>query len=258
VMIFRAAARVADLALRRAGIAFQDAARASERRLLAVALGVPWLTLVAVAEPDKPERFWWLWGLQVLFLAAFVTEVLPRLGARRAVVWAAAGVVIGLVAANGQVLDRAAAWRDHGWAGADAPEIRVIDYVADELRADGKARAAIGYRLFVYRFMPAYHIRNAEYKVGSDFDLLLQYRGGISNADSCAEGFSAADEYRIVRTVPRPEEWAPRLYFHVPLGREFELVRDIYPYRIYKRTQRDLARRVDRDSIGWGHVRSSA
>jgi hypothetical protein len=234
LIAFRGGVHVADLLLRRFGVAFQGEERVRERRLLVISLLVPWLVLVAVAETDKPERFLWLWPLQVLFLAAFVTDVLPRLHTPRLLVWTIIGAFGALLLANGEVLDRTAAWQKDGWAGAEAPEVRVVDYVADQLHGTGKDHAAIGYRLFIYRFMATYHVTNANYKVGADFDLLLRYRQGIANTDRCAEGISSSDEYRIVRVKPRPEAWAPRAFFEVPLD-GFRLVRAIGPYRVYER-----------------------
>jgi hypothetical protein len=235
LIAFRAAVAVAEVVLRRIGIELQPARCLFERRLLVISLLVPWLVLFAIAEADKPERFWWLWPVQVLFLAALVTHVLPRLGAPRAVVALAAGLLSAVLLANGQLLDRTAAWRSDGWSGPEAPEVRVVDYVSDRLRADKKVGAAIGYRLFVYRFMAAFHVTNPDYKVGADFDSLFEHRRGISNTNSCAEGFSDADEYRIAQIVPRSESGAPRLYFDVPLDGKFQLVQEFYPYRIYRR-----------------------
>lgn len=236
-LVFRSAILAADLVLRRVAVAFQDERSVDERRLLVISLLVPWVILVTVAEPDKPERFWWLWGLQVLFLAAFATDVLPRLRAPRVVVWATVGVLGALLLPNGQVLDRVAAWRAHGWAGREAAQVRVVDYIADQLEFNGRKQASIGYRVFVYRFMSAYHIKNPDYKVGADFDLMLRYRRDVTNIDTCAEGFRSADEYRIVQRYPQPEEWAPRAHFDVPLGGDFSLINEVGSYQIYRRRQ---------------------
>jgi hypothetical protein len=234
-LLFRLATSCADLGLRRAGIRLQEPGTVAARRLLVIGLIVPWVVLAAVAEPEKPERFWWLWGLQVLFLSAFATDLLPRLGAPRFAVWLAIAALVAIVLPNGLVLDRIAAWRADGWAGNDAAEIRVVDRIADQLESEGKTRAAIGYELFVYRFMAAYHIKNPNYKVGADFDLLFRYRRGITNTNTCAEGFAARDDFRVEQLRPRSEVWAPRAHFQSPRDEGFELLGEVGSYRMYGR-----------------------
>jgi hypothetical protein len=229
------AVSVANRVLARRGVHLQSGEVAAQKRLLAVSLAVPWLTLVALAEPGKPERFWWIWPLQVLFLAAFATDVLPRLGAARPVAWLVQAVLLVLVIGNGLLLNRADAWLADGWSGRDADEVQVVDYVADRVASEGDGQAAIGYQIFIYPFMANSNITNPQYKVGAEFDLLLKYRRGIANGDTCAEGVSPSDEYRIVRTRPMSEDWAPRHYFDVPLDDRFRLLRELGPYQVFTR-----------------------
>ena len=44
------------------------------------------------------------------------------------------------------------------------------------------------------------HVFDRRMKVGMEFDLLFRFLHGLTNTDTCAEGFSAADEFRIVQT----------------------------------------------------------
>jgi len=229
------AAAVADRLLRRAGIRLQNGEHANQVRVLVLSLAIPWFILLLVAESGKPERFWWLWPLQAIFLAAFITWILPRLRISRPIIWISAISVLMLVLWNPFLLSRVNDWRQAGWAGMDAPAVQVVNYVTNELEAEGRKRAAIGYHFFIYQFMAASNITNPQYKVGNDFDLLFKYPYGISNMDQCAEGLSPSDEYRIVQTKPRDESWAPRLYFDVPLDADFTLLRQFGPYQVFKR-----------------------
>jgi hypothetical protein len=203
---------------------------------LAVSLLVPWIILLIVAEPGKPERFWWLWPLQIVFLAALVTNVLSRV--RRA--WPITSFVFGFIAlallCNPLALSRVNSWIEKGWSGAEAAEIEAVDFIADQLRAEGKNYGPIGYQVYIYPFMAEYNIANPQYKVGADFDLLLKYRHGITNTNTCAEGISSQDEYRIVQSEPRQEAWRPRDYFDVPHEPSFRLVRQFDLYQIFKHT----------------------
>jgi hypothetical protein len=204
-------------------------------RLLVISLIVPWFILVIVAEPGKPERFWWVWPLQVILLAASVAYVLPKFPVPRLVVAAAQLAITLLVALNPMLLSRIESWRAAGWEGADPEEVQVVDYVAAQIRAEGKSTAAIGYQLLIYPFMAKYHITNPVYKVGAELELLLRYRHGITNTDQCAEGLSPRDEYLIVQTRRKngPEE--PKLYFDVPRDKRFRLLRSFDLYQVFKR-----------------------
>jgi 4-amino-4-deoxy-L-arabinose transferase-like glycosyltransferase len=204
-------------------------------RLLAISLAVPWFILVIVAEPGKPERFWWVWPIQIVFLAASVAYLLPKFRVPRSVVAGAQVALALLVVLNPTLLGRIKAWRADGWAGKDAEEVQVIDYVAGQIRGDGKSDAALGYQLFIYPFMAQYHITNPVYKVGGELELLLRYQHGIRNTDQCAEGVSAMDEYRIVQRRPKNGPDEPRAYFDVPLGQQFRLLRRFNLYDVFKR-----------------------
>ncbi len=190
-----------------------------------------------VAEPGKPERFWWLWPLQSMFVAAFLTWILPRFRIFRPLIWVTAIITAVIVGLNPFLLHRLNGWRENGWAGIDAPAVQAVNYLTTELKAEGRNKAAIGYHLFIYRFMAAYNITNPQYKVGMDFDLLFKYPHGITNTNQCAEGLSPLDEYRIVQTTPQKGKEAPRLYFDVPLDRDFRLLRQFGPYQVFKRSE---------------------
>ncbi|MBI3326880.1 MAG: hypothetical protein HYZ81_09280 [Nitrospinae bacterium] len=190
-----------------AGMNRQSEPSATKARFLALSLLIPWFTLLLLAEPELyplggERRFWWLWPLQVILLSAFVTDVLPRLRAPRLFTWVAPASLIVIVLGNSFVLSRMEQWLKTGWSGPDADEIQALDYVAEQLRSQGKSHATIGYQVAMGRFMAEYHVVDPQYKVGADFDLLLKLRHGIVNTNQCAEGISPVDEYRMVQISP--------------------------------------------------------
>ena len=225
-------AAAAQHVLGRLGVGFQPTL---PMRLLVISLVVPWLVLVVLAEPGKPERFWWVWPVQVIFLAAFVGYVLPRFPIPRLAVVAAQVAVVCLVVLNWFLFGRVDDWRRNGWAGKDPEEVQVIDYVGGLVRGEGKSEAAIGYRLFFYPFMAQYHITNPTYRVGGELELMLRYRHGIENVDQCAEGVSPVDEYRIVQVRPKSGADEPRHYVVAPSDDRFRLVRRFGLYEVHKR-----------------------
>jgi hypothetical protein len=241
-LIFPKFTAIVDRLLKRGGVHIQSEEQARRRRLVVLALVVPWLLLFAAAEPGIPERFLWLWPLQVLLIAAFFTVLLTRLGVPRPVVWLAQAMLVFAVLWNSFLVSRVDAWRADGWSGRDASEVRVVDYVVADIGRERRDRASIGYQLFIYPFMANYHIVSSQYKVGAEFDVLFNYRHGIENTDTCAEGVSPRDDYRIVQTRPKKPDDAPRNYFEVPLENRFKLVREIGPYRVFKATQKGKLR----------------
>ena len=152
-------------------------------------MAVPWLVLFLVADYER--RFWWIWPLQVIFLAAAVAYLPVRLKLCPRVSWVAPVVVVLMVAANPLLASRLYDWLRHGWSGEDADEIQVVDAAAALVRSWGERDpASIGYEVNVRRFVATDHIIDPRYKVGADFDALLKYRHGISNVNRCAEGVS--------------------------------------------------------------------
>jgi Dolichyl-phosphate-mannose-protein mannosyltransferase len=205
-------------------------------RVLVLSLLIPWGILLGLAEPDPyplgPEkRFWWLWPLQVILLAAFVTKILPRLRVPRLYRWVILSLLMVFVLGNPHVLSHMEEWWHSGWAGLDAPEIQVVDYLAGHLRAHGKTQAAVGYQVFFDRFMAEQHAIDPRYKVGADFDLLLKLRHGISNVTQCAEGISRDDEYRILQMYPSERVG----YFPLAPESRVHLLQRFGPYQVIKR-----------------------
>jgi hypothetical protein len=201
---------------------------------VALSLAVPWLILVFVAEPSRPERFYWLWPLQAMFLVALITNSATRLQ------------IPALARCTGQILcisvmlipsvqSHLNPWLENGWSGSDPDEIKVVDYVGQQLGSEGREQVAIGYQIFIYEFMANYAILDRQYKVGAEFDFLFKHRHGISNTNQCAEGISPNDEYRIVQTRPKQPEWHPRNYFDAAMDSNFRLVRKFDSYQVFKR-----------------------
>jgi hypothetical protein len=209
--------------------------RIDEGRFLALSLSVPWLILILVAEPGRPERFTWLWGFQLLAVSLFSTYALPHLHAPKIVTYSTQLLLLILIVPLGSLPTRFENWSKNGWAGQDASEKQVVDYVASQIKMDGKDRASIGYQTFIYPFMADYNIINPRYKVGAEFDLLFKYQYGVLNTTQCAEGFSSHDEYRIVETVPKIPTWAPRDHFNIAVDNRFKLLSQFGSYEIFKR-----------------------
>jgi hypothetical protein len=221
----------------RVALAFRGSTgQASRPLILVLGLGVPWLLLLLAAEPDRPTRFLWLWAVQVVVLACFAVQALRALRARPWTKWLVYGALTMLIAANGTLMSRLDSWAAHGWAGADAHEVDAVDFVAAQLRQEGRDEAAIGYQTFIYRFMANYNALDPDYKVGAEMDLLLAHRHGIENTNGCAEGIADSDEYRIVQATPHLTDDGPRNYIGGGVASAaFSPLRQFGPYLVVSR-----------------------
>lgn len=207
--------------------------RQGRPRLLVISLAAPWLILLLVAEPGRPERFIWLWPLQAIALCAFLAPVSARWRVPAPALWLGALVLLGTLLVPSLESHLEPGLRE-GWAGIDSEEIQVVEYLANQLHSEGKQQAAIGYQILIYEFMPQYATLDRQYKVGAEFDFWLEHRG-ITNSDQCAEGIAPGDEYRIVQTRPLGDESWPRHYFNTQLDPSFRLRRQFDAYAVYKR-----------------------
>jgi hypothetical protein len=210
--------------------------RRPRAQMMAIALGVPWSILLLVAEPDKPERFFWLWPLQVIALIGLTNALFGRsrhwyIGIGQRVV----PLALVLVLAIEPLVDHLQNWMRSGWAGTDAEEVQVADALGSYLRWQGMQRVAIGYETYIYPFMADYHSLDPTYKVGAEFDLLLRDRYAITNLNQCAEGISSRDAYRVVQRQPQSEVDAPRNYFAADDNGNFHSVARVGSYEILER-----------------------
>jgi len=212
--------------------------RSGDARLFVLSFVIPWLILLLLVEPGNATRFWWLWSLQVIVLAALATYIPSRLQAPRMIVWVSSLLLIVTVLMNPWTLSRIGSWISDGWSGSDGEEIQVVDYVSSRLK--GRNQTAVGYQVLFWRFSAEYNIVDPRYKVGADFDLLFAHRRGVSNSNHCAEGVSPNDEFRIVQTTRNGTNPAGKGYFEIPLDRNFRLLRQFGPYQVFARD--DLAR----------------
>jgi Dolichyl-phosphate-mannose-protein mannosyltransferase len=202
--------------------------------VLVLSLCVPWAILLLIVEYDRFDRFWWLWPLQSIFLAAFVTYVPGQLRMPRLATWAGSLLLLVMFVANPLMLSRAASWTRDGWSGLDAAVVQSTDYVASQLRSQGRDRAAVGYPVAFKLFMADFNVLNPEYKVGADLDILLKSRG-VSNTNHCAEGVSRDDEFRISYVRRNWSDGQPRGYFDIRPDNSFYVLKQFGNFQVLRR-----------------------
>jgi hypothetical protein len=209
--------------------------RAGNQALFAILMTVPWLVMLMIAEHGTDNRFWWLWSVQVIPIAAAVTYIPERLGWPRITAWLASIAVLTMLLTYPELGLRLQAWSGSGWSGPRANDVEALDYVADQMKVDGKKTTAIGYQIFFQNYMAVSHVVDPRYKVGGELDLFLRDRFGITNLDKCAEGVSSEDEYRIVQLTPRLTQTRSFLQsLDIPLDPRYRPIQQFGPYQVLK------------------------
>ncbi|MBN1439007.1 MAG: hypothetical protein JW929_06305 [Anaerolineales bacterium] len=104
--------------------------RTPDHAILLIAFSLPWLVLVLLAEPGRPERFWFIWPLQVWIAALgirWAAERFRRADLLHAILTAAlAAALLPLPFCA----ERWNALRAEGYSGADNDQWRVAEYLA--------------------------------------------------------------------------------------------------------------------------------
>jgi hypothetical protein len=202
--------------------------------LLVVSLVIPWLILLVLVDPSWAPRLYWIWPLQVIFLAAAVTYLPSKLRIARPLSWMSQILLALIIFGNPLLVSRFNSWLESGHAGSDPEQIRAVDYIGGQLRSQGRSKAAIGYHVITSAYMPAFHILDPQYKVGAEFDFYFKHRHGISNTGLCAEGASPRDEYQIVQSISNGLE-DYRFPFPANIGSHFQSVAQFGSYQVFKR-----------------------
>lgn len=214
-------------------VATVEAIRGRNARLIVVSMGIPWAILFLVIEDaGRVDRLWWIWPLHAIILASSVLYIPALFGAPRLAGYAAA-ILLVLMVVDPRIGSRAEAWVKVGWSGTDDEKVRLVDYVVSQLGS--KRHAAIGYQEYNWRFLAEFNVMDPRYKVGAEFDTLFKNLYGVSNTNTCAEGVSPADEFRIVQTRHHWTDPTAKGYIDIPSDPQFTLVQQVGSYKVLRR-----------------------
>lgn len=173
--------------------------------VLWIGLVVPWLTLLILIDFGHYTRLLWLWPVQLLILYLFVVQGAKRLlGEKHGMLLSNLGMVSLLFLTNPLATGRISSWYHAGWEGQDANEVRILNSLATDMKDRGLSQSSIGY------YMPSrldavggdwsgQHAKDSVYKLAMDLDMLLWAQHGVVNTDTCANGLSVNDTYRILQ-----------------------------------------------------------
>jgi hypothetical protein len=169
--------------------------RKPEYGILAVVLVVNWLLLVLLAEPGRPERFWYIWPLQILAMVMVLRWIAERLPRTRSI-YAALILALGITLfPTGAYTGALSLWSSQGYAGTASDQWQVVDFLARRAEANSDRSLPIVYYLADSE-EPANP--NAPSIHQSDwFDYLLDVRYHVKTIESDPEG-AGQREWAIV------------------------------------------------------------
>lgn len=203
--------------------------------VVAISFLVPWLFLLMIVAGNRSDRLWWLWPIQVIGIASVVTYWPAKLGAPRFIAWVGSAILIFALVGNPLFLSKVQSWSNDGWAGVERPEMQLMDAIASRVQASGKSQTHIGYELYDDVFyLGTFNQADPRYKIGAQFDTLLKYRHGIENLDTCAEGVSDGDEFRIVEAPVDGTPYPIDQNGMSAVARKFELIGQAGIYQLYQ------------------------
>lgn len=203
---------------------------------LVLGLAIPGLLLFVLTPPNRGDRFFFIWPLQVIFLCAFLTNVLPRLKLPRLALFLIIALVVSPIVINPYLSSAVNSWKR--LIQQKEPKVDIVaalEYIALQLHSEGRRHTSIGYRTFFSPFMVTFNINGSEYRAGAECDLILEYKYGISNNNRCAEGITLADEFRIVQTRPVPGHKTRFWYIDIDPYTNYKIIKTFGLYQVLKR-----------------------
>jgi hypothetical protein len=169
--------------------------RNPDNAILLIAFSLPWVLLVVLGEPGKPERFWFMWPLQVLIMILFLCWLVARLP-RAKLIYVFLTVALGVALLPfpfyaQQVSD---GWI-HGYAGIDNDQWKVAEFLAGEAKTERVDSMRVEYWLADSN-LPVNPLYTGDH-ISDWFDYLLLYPFGVHNVGRIASG-SAGTVWEVV------------------------------------------------------------
>ncbi len=161
---------------------FRSSEGTPEKTIFLLAFSVPWFLLMLLAEPGRPERFWFMWPLQMIMVALclqWVSRRLPRARLAFSILALATGIALLPIRLYA---DRAIAAWTQGYSGSDSDQWNVIAFLSRQAGVDADGTIKIKY------WPPVSQVPgNADYQVyrfEDWFTYLLESRTGVDVLDS--------------------------------------------------------------------------
>lgn len=203
---------------------------------IVLGLVIPSFLLFVLTPARRWDRFFFIWPLQVIFLCAFLTNVLPRLKLPRLATCLIITLVVLPVVINPHLSSAVNSWKR--LIQQKEPKVDIVaalEYLALQLHSEGRRHTSIGYRTFFSPFIVTFNVKNSEYRAGAECDLILGYKYGIFNTNRCAEGITSTDEFRIVQTAPVPGHQTRVWYIDIDPYANYKIIKTFGLYRVLKR-----------------------
>ncbi|MBN2084362.1 MAG: hypothetical protein JW748_03995 [Anaerolineales bacterium] len=174
-----------------------------DHAVLFAAFSLPWLILVILAEPGKPERFWFMWPLQVWIMVIalrWAAQKFRRANWIHAILAVSLGAALLPIPLYSQRISEAGA---SGYSGSDSDQWRVVEYLAGKAAPGEKRSLHVEYWL-----ADSGSARDAEHpgcRIEDWFNYLLESGFNVHNLASANGGLAPGGAWEVVdRNLPLP------------------------------------------------------
>ncbi|MGB7539413.1 MAG: hypothetical protein WBM17_12815 [Anaerolineales bacterium] len=148
--------------------------------ILCIAFSLPWIILVIFAEPGRPERFWFMWPLQVLVMVLFLHWLAEHVLRARPLFWILAAALGVALLPVPYMAERISQIRDEGYSGADSNQWKVVEFLAGKAGTGEDRVLRVEYKL-VDSPLPG-EPQHPDFLFAYWFDYILLARYGVRNA----------------------------------------------------------------------------
>ncbi len=178
--------------------------RQPDHAILFLVFTLPWLVLVIMAEPGRPERFWFMWPFQVWIAVLglrWAAERFRRPDLAHAILTMALGAAILPVPL---CVERISNTLTNGYSGTDNDQWKVVEFLAE--RAGTGTERTLWVEYWMYDSNSPGDPQCLGCRIEDWFDYLLETRFGVRNLGSASAEPPAGGSWIVVdRNVGVPD-----------------------------------------------------
>lgn len=167
-----------------------------DNAILFTVFSLPWTILLILGEPGRPERFWYMWPLQVVVMVLILYRMTERLRRGRLLFWVLTALLGLALLPLPFIRGHLESIRRNGFAGGDSNQWKVVEFLAERTPAAPEKVLGVEYWLAdSVNTADPFHPGDS---IGTWFDYLLRSRFGIRNAGAGCPALSGCEAWAVV------------------------------------------------------------
>jgi hypothetical protein len=164
--------------------------------ILFTVFSLPWTILLILGEPGRPERFWYMWPMQVVVMILFLYWMSERLRRGHLVFWILTALLGLALLPLPFIREHLSNIRDNGFAGSDNNQWKVMEFLAEQ--ASFAPDKILGVEYWLAAWATPVDPLDQGYQIRDWFDYLLLSQYGIRNAGPGCRFSSGCETWGVV------------------------------------------------------------